>query len=263
MAPWPPQVRHTGRPPRPWQRGHLTGRDSLAFTIRSRIFAAGHGLCCPEREALVPMLTIIGSKGGVGKSTLASNLLVAARLAGHDAAGLDLDPQASLVLWASKRAGAGAEPTCDVSQGKVPTWKERATVVGSALLVVDTPPGLAVREHRRGIRTLALASAVVIIPTLPEGPTIEMLGEVGGALRDAGAPVLFVLNKIDTRRRATRAARAYLAEYGEVSAVEIPAREHVHLSTHVGLTVVEDPKAGGHEQMGALWSDVAGRLGLG
>jgi MinD-like ATPase involved in chromosome partitioning or flagellar assembly len=37
------------------------------------------------------LLTILGSKGGIGKSTLATNLLVAARLDGLDAVGMDLD----------------------------------------------------------------------------------------------------------------------------------------------------------------------------
>ena len=38
------------------------------------------------------ILLVWGPKGGIGKTTLAIELVVAARLAGFDAAGLDLDP---------------------------------------------------------------------------------------------------------------------------------------------------------------------------
>jgi chromosome partitioning protein len=208
------------------------------------------------------LVTILGSKGGVGKSTLAGNLLVAARLDGLDAVGLDLDPQGSLAVWAGKRAAAGAEPSARVMTGVVPGWRAVADSAAAPLLVVDTPPGLPDREHRTATAELALASALAVVPALTEGPTLEMLGEVGGTLRDLGAPLVFVLNKVAARKRATPLAREYLSWFAEVSAVEVPAREHIHQAMHGGLTVVEDPRLGGCEAMRALWADVARRTGL-
>jgi chromosome partitioning protein len=208
------------------------------------------------------LLTILGSKGGVGKSTLASNLLVAAGLQGLHVVGMDLDNQGSLAAWGAKRHATGTEPVVRTIAEHLTSWR-RALPSGKAELVIaDTPPGLLDEDHRAASRELALASQLVLIPALAEGPTLEMLGAVGGSLRDMGAPVVFVLNKVDPRRRATKAAREYLSAFCEVCEEEIPAREHVHQAMHGGLAVVDDGRLGAHEQMLALWGFVARRLEL-
>jgi chromosome partitioning protein len=208
------------------------------------------------------LLTILGSKGGVGKSTLASNLLVAAELTRVDVVGVDLDHQGSLGVWAAKRRAAGIQPDVRTITGHLTNWRNALALGKPELMVADTPPGLPDEDHRAAARELALASQLVLIPALAEGPTLEMLGEVGGSLRDMGAPVVFVLNKVDPRRRATRAARGYLSAFCEVCEVEIQAREHVHQAMHEGLAVAEDRRLGASEQMLALWEFVAQRLEL-
>jgi len=208
------------------------------------------------------ILTVLGSKGGVGKSTLCSNLLVAARLAGVDAAGLDLDRQHSLLVWATRRAEAGADPFVPCREGHFLRWREETAAPPAALLVVDTPPGLPDREHLTAVRELALASSLVIVPALAEGPSLEMLGEVGAALGELGASLFFVLNKVDARKRATRASRAYLEAYGQVSPVEIPAREVVHQAMHAGLSVLDGELLSAGVAMRALWAWAAKRLEL-
>ena len=49
-------------------------------------------------------MVIVSKKGGVGKTSLALNLAVAAELAGHAALIVDLDPQASAAAWSDSRA---------------------------------------------------------------------------------------------------------------------------------------------------------------
>jgi cellulose biosynthesis protein BcsQ len=67
------------------------------------------------------ILAVLGPKGGIGKTTIAANLLVAARMKGLDAAGLDLDAQGTFARWAAKRAADGSN-SCD--------WRTRRVARG-------------------------------------------------------------------------------------------------------------------------------------
>jgi chromosome partitioning protein len=48
-------------------------------------------------------IAFLSQKGGVGKTTLAASLAVAAAGTGERVIALDLDPQASLVSWSERR----------------------------------------------------------------------------------------------------------------------------------------------------------------
>jgi chromosome partitioning protein len=210
---------------------------------------------------VVRILAVLGPKGGVGKSTLASNLLVAARLDGLEAMGLDLDSQRSFAGWAATRTAAGREPACVVAEGRVAGWRDvLPTAAEPALIVVDTPPGLEGEDHLEGLRDLALEADLVLVPALPKGPTLVKLRDVGAALAAAGARLVFVLNETSPRRAMTAEARTYLREGAELCEVEVPSREDVHRAMTAGLAVVEDPRLGAAAEMAALWRFAAGRL---
>src|SRR3954447_5836390 len=154
------------------------------------------------------LLTILGPKGGVGKSTIASNLLVAARLQGIEAAGLDLDSQRSLAGWAETRAAARREPACAVAEGRVTSWRD--DLPDAELVVVDTPPGLEGDSYLEALQDLVLASDLVLVPALPKGPTFIKVRDVAAAFARRGAVVAFVLNEADPRRGASARARGRL-----------------------------------------------------
>jgi chromosome partitioning protein len=213
----------------------------------------------------VRVLTILGSKGGIGKSTLASNLLVAARLDGVDAVGVDLDAgQRTLAKWAGKRAAAGLEPTARVISGQMVAWRDAIAAVGKpALAVIDTPPGMDDAERITAVHGLAMASALVIVPALPQEITLEGIGELAAVLHgDVRVPTLLALNQVELPRSDLEEARQYLRGLAELCSVEIPRRVDIQREAGAGSSVVEAGGTGGGEAMRALWRFVAGRLGI-
>jgi chromosome partitioning protein len=84
-------------------------------------------------------LSIISQKGGVGKTTIATALAVAAEKHGHSAALFDLDPQASATFWHDTResdtpAVAAAPPA------RLPHLLKAAEESGCELAIIDAPP---------------------------------------------------------------------------------------------------------------------------
>ena len=85
-------------------------------------------------------LTLVTQKGGVGKTTLAASLAVAAAQAGEKVAALDLDPQGSLSAWGDSRETEG--PAVDrIAQDQVaqlPQILEALKGKGFTWAILDT-----------------------------------------------------------------------------------------------------------------------------
>lgn len=84
-------------------------------------------------------LAVISQKGGVGKTTLATALAVAAERDGRRAALFDLDPQASATFWFDTRE-AETPAVASVQPARLEHMLEAARQAGCGLAVIDTPP---------------------------------------------------------------------------------------------------------------------------
>lgn len=101
-----------------------------------------------NKENAVPVIVIANPKGGVGKSTLATNLAGCLARQGHKVMLGDLDSQQSSRAWLALRpAGLPAIAPWDIGPDRVARPPR-----GVTHLVLDTPAGLAEAQLERALR---------------------------------------------------------------------------------------------------------------
>jgi chromosome partitioning protein len=132
-------------------------------------------------------ISLIGQKGGVGKTTITLGLAVAAARAGHAAAIIDLDPQASAAKWKDRRANENPA-VVRAQASRLKQALDTARTGGVDFVFIDT----AGRKDDSALNA-ARMSDLVLIPTRPSILEVETLPEVSDLLRLAGDPPAFVL----------------------------------------------------------------------
>jgi chromosome partitioning protein len=105
----------------------------------------------------VKVLAIVSEKGGVGKTTVAVHLAVAAKLAGVDTAIVDLDPQASAADWSDARGEAPEAVT--IPPSRLEKLLQDLAKNGADLVIIDTP-----REANNAGYIAAIHSDLILIP---------------------------------------------------------------------------------------------------
>jgi chromosome partitioning protein len=185
-------------------------------------------------------IAVIMEKGGVGKTTIALNLAVAAIKKGQLAAVIDIDQQATASKWTDRRSEEKpwVVPTLTA---RLPAAINQAEAQGVEFLVIDTPPHSghdAVEAARR--------SDAVLIPVEPHLFTLETLPKLADLLKLAGnPPALFVINKAATQGAEAENASAYIKKQGfSVCPVVLHLRAAHRHATNVGKVAAEyDPSS--------------------
>ena len=154
------------------------------------------------------VIAIVSQKGGAGKTTLALNLAVAAERAGTRAAILDLDAQASAVVWADVRNAAQPEVRPCLPQ-RLGREIERIARDGAEFVVLDTAP------HAEGAALAAARAAeLVLVPCRPALFDLHAIAASADLARIAAKPAVTVLNAVPSRGRLEAEARAALGASG-------------------------------------------------
>jgi chromosome partitioning protein len=154
----------------------------------------------------VKTILVASSKGGVGKTTIATHLAAQAALSGQRTVLVDADPQRSSTRWAEKRAGMdSAVLPVDGSSGR--GWKQHVPA-DTQVVVVDAAAGA--MAHELG-PFLERADAVVV-PVLPSTldieatvPFLDSLAKLA-RVRRGELPVALVGNKLRPWTNASQQA---------------------------------------------------------
>ncbi len=162
-------------------------------------------LTIPTRPGL-NRIVVLNSKGGCGKTTLATNLASHYALRGPTPALMDCDPQGSAIRWLERRP-AQAPPVHGIAAYKrnmaaTQSWQLRVPQE-TETLIVDSPAGL----DRDALRQLTRDASSLIIPVMPSAidihATARFIGEllIGAGVDRRRRNVAVVANRI---RRNTR-----------------------------------------------------------
>jgi chromosome partitioning protein len=216
---------------------------------------------CPAtgvQDAGNVIVTVGNTKGGVGKTTLALQLALARRLAGHDVLLVDADRQGSAQMAVAIRSEAGRQPelSCvQYAEGKL----LRAQVGPLAAKHDDTIIDAGGRDSE-ALRVALGRSDVLLVPGQPRAVDVwsladiaELVEQVQAAREDDDRPplkALAVLNLADPGANPDNMdAVTALGQFPQLMAIDAPIRRRKAVANAMahGLSVFEltprDPKA--------------------
>lgn len=201
-------------------------------------------------------LVIASQKGGVGKTTLAGHLGVAACQQGQQAVVLiDMDAQGSLTSWWNARK-ADTPQFAAVPIAGLAGHLRQLEQAGVDWVVIDTPPAVTGL-----IRQVMEVADLVLIPTRPSPHDLRAVGATVSLATQANKRIVFVLNGAVPRARITVEAVIALSQYGAVAPTVIHQRTEFASAMTDGRTVLEVNQDGkSSDEINALWGYVSTQL---
>jgi chromosome partitioning protein len=201
------------------------------------------------------VLTFVTQKGGSGKTTLCTNLAVAAEAAGQRALILDLDPQGSAEAWYQDR-DALTPKLVRVGAADLPRALDIAREQGFGWVFVDTPG-----RDEPAVAAAVRAADFCLVPCRPTPPDMKAQPATVATIRRLGRPHAFVLNQTPPRGFRIREAQAGLMVLGPVAPVAIVARSVFQDAHGAGQGVLEfEPEGKAAEEIRTLWQWIVRRL---
>ena len=207
------------------------------------------------------VVAVANSKGGVGKSTLATNLAVEAVGAGLEVLLVDTDPQSSSTVFAATRDDD--RPPFRVIQMNQPILHRQIPELSTPydLVLIDT----GARETKT-FRSALAASDFVLIPVTPSAYDVWASEDVFTLIDELSTTRDFVtrvvLNQVVPRTRVAREALEALEEItAEQDAVLLDTRIHARVAWRMasseGLAVTEyEPKGAAARELRELWKEL-------
>ncbi|WP_347920250.1 ParA family protein [Paracoccus marcusii] len=202
------------------------------------------------------VITIAMQKGGVGKSTIARSLAVAAVRDGLSVLIIDMDSQQSVSQWAERREG-DMPVVVFSTENELPKKLAQAKSVAD-LVIIDTPPARST-EAPAAVEVADL----VLIPTTPDVEPLEQMPRTLRLCRGFSRPVFAVVNMANPTGPAEVVyTREVIEAMGAKIAPVVLHRRKAHRDASAsGQTVQEvDPKGKAATEVDNLWAWVRAEL---
>lgn len=134
------------------------------------------------------IISVIGQKGGTGKTTTSLALAVAAIKNRQKVVVIDLDPQTTATNWSDRRTIEDHLTVVSCQVSRLRFVIDAAKKEGANIVIIDTPA----KSSEASIEA-ARASNIVLVPVRPQIYDLETLPAIQDILRIAGEPQSFVV----------------------------------------------------------------------
>jgi len=206
------------------------------------------------------VLAIVSEKGGVGKTTVTTNVGVAAHLAGLDVAIIDLDPQTNAADWFDERGKGSLPEAVAIPPNRLEKLLGDLRNNGTELVLIDTP-----REAGNAGYVAAKAADLVLVPFKRGGHDFRALERTLNVCRLAEKRPYLVLNGIRPGATQVEAdTRGSLAGRDcDIAPVVLHSWTAYETTSIIPRTPQEtDPGSPVAAEIEALFLWIAGQLGL-
>ncbi len=184
------------------------------------------------------VLSVLGQKGGVGKTTIATCLAVAAENDGRKTVIFDLDPQATASFWKDireKKQNMDTPAVISIQAIRLKAMIEASKESGADLVIID---GAAVA--RDVIHEAAKVSDFAILPSKPAIFDSASMKQTVDVVQESKTPCCIVLNAVSPVGRENRDAVEVAESLDvEMCPVTIGNRKAFFKSQADGCTVQE------------------------
>lgn len=194
---------------------------------------------------MVRKILVLNSKGGCGKTTIATNLASRYASDGFVTALLDYDPQASSMRWLSQRSENspsifGVEANKRASSGMTTSWALRVPPE-TQRIVIDAPAGVSghnVLDYVRQVDT-------IIIPVLPSPIDIQSATRfiedllLIGKVRQLGVRVGVVANRVKKNTMVYQSLERFLNTLKLPLITELRDTQHYVRAAGQGIGICE------------------------
>ena len=183
-------------------------------------------------------ILVAGSKGGVGKTTVATQLAAQAAIDGLNTVLVDADPQGSATRWAERRSEL--ESAVLPIDGTRAGWRKRIPE-DAQRVIIDAPAGAMGGDLQP---FLDIADAVVV-PVPPSAldieATVPFLNALGkhARVRKGELPVGLVGNKLKPWTNASQQAMDVLKQWGVPLVAELRDSQSYVLLTGLGRSLFD------------------------
>lgn len=194
-------------------------------------------------------LAIISQKGGVGKTTIATALAVAAERDGKSAAVFDLDPQASAAFWHDTR-DSDTPAVVSIPPARLAHVLAAAAETGCNLAIIDAPP------FAKDIAYEAAQQAdFILIPTRPAVLDVMAMTRTLELVRHYGKPSAVVLTFCPIQGREIADTEDAIVQMGATLApIRLHSRVAYSRAQQTGLTAQEfEPEGKAAEEIKQLY----------